>query len=283
MRNVRALFNYHLTPAGIIAVCCCLLLLSACHPTKKIVDTPHPVKLKGNNVIEMFDSLTVHQFDFEWLTAKAEVEFTDRENNPETFDVNIRVRKDSVIWISVTPLLGIEAVRVLITPDSMKIMNRLRKTYTARGFDFLNDMLKARINFEIMQAVLVGNYFPYQKNEKLKSVYEDSTFMILSTLNKRQTKRIMEEKDPTKPIIQDFWIDDYYRINKSKITDDRLERTLQAEYSDFIDVDQKRFPLILQVTVTASAPLRIKVKYTKVVSGEAQSLPFTVPEKYERK
>ena len=280
---MRALFNYYFTTAGIIAACSCLLLLSSCHPTKKIVDTPHPVKLKGNNVIELFDSLTVHQFDFQWLTAKAEVEFTDRENNPETFDVNIRVRKDSVIWISVTPLLGIEAVRVLITPDSMKIMNRLRKTYTARGFDFLDDMLKARINFEIMQAVLVGNYFPYQKNEKLKSVYEDSTFVILSTLNKRQTKRIMEEKDPTKPIIQDFWIDDYYRINKSKITDDRLERTLQAEYSDFMEVDQKRFPLNLLVTVTASAPLRIKVKYTKVVSGEVQSVPFTVPEKYERK
>lgn len=266
-----------------MAACCCLLLLSSCHPTKKIVDTPHPVKLKGNNVIELFDSLTAHQFDFEWLTAKAEVEFTDRENNPETFDVNIRVRKDSVIWISVTPLLGIEAVRVLITPDSMKIMNRLRKTYTARGFDFLNDMLKARINFEIMQAVLVGNYFPYLKNEKLKSVYDDSTFVILSTLNKRQTKRIMEEKDPTKPIIQDFWIDDYYRINRSKITDDRLNRILEAAYNDFFEVDQKRFPQNLVVTVTASAPLKIKVKYTKVVSGEAQSLPFTVPEKYERK
>ena len=259
------------------------LLFASCHPTKKIVDTPHPVKLKGSNVIETFDSLLAHQFDFEWLTAKAEVEYTDRENNPESFDVNIRVRKDSVIWISVTPLLGIEAVRVLITPDSMKIMNRLRKTYTARDLSFLDDMLKAHINFEIMQAVLIGNYFPYLKNEKLKSMYDDSTFVILSTLNKRQTKRIMEEKDPTKPIIQDFWIDDYYKINKSKISDDRQNRTLQAEYSDFSDVDQKRFPHTIIVTVMTASPLRIKVKYSKVVSGEHQTLPFTVPEKYEHK
>jgi hypothetical protein len=260
-----------------------LLLIAACHPTRKVVDTPHPVKLKGSNVIELFDSLQANQFDFDWLTAKAEVEYTDRENNPETFDVNIRVRKDSAIWLSVTPLLGIEAVRVLITPDSMKIMNRLRKTYTARDLSFLDDLLKARINFEIMQAVLVGNYFPYLKNEKLKSVYDDSTFVILSTLNKRQTKRILEEKDPTKPIIQDFWIDDYYKINKSKITDDRQNRTLQAEYRDFSEVSEKRFPNNIVVTVTASSPLRIKVKYTKVNSGEQQSMPFSVPEKYEKK
>ena len=277
MHELRSLFRNSWIPVIL------LLIAASCHPTKKVVETPHPVKLKGNNVIELFDSLLAHQFDFEWLSAKADVDYTDQDNNSESFDVNIRVKKDSVIWISVTPLLGIEAIRVLITPDSMKIMNRLRKTYTARDFSFLDGLLKAHINFEIMQAVLVGNYFPYQKNEKLKSVYDDSTFIILSTLNKHQTKRIMEEKDPTKPIIQDFWIDDYYRINKSKITDDRLNRTLQAEYSDFFEVGEKRFPQDLTVTVTASSPLKIKVKYNKVTSGEAQSLPFTVPDKYERK
>jgi len=274
---VKLFFQYSLVS------CFAILLFASCHPTKKIIDTPHPLKLKGANVITLFDSLQAHQFDFEWLSAKAEVEYTDRENSPESFDVNIRVKKDSVIWISVTPLLGIEAVRVVITPDSMKIMNRLRKTYTARDLSFLDDMLKTHINFEIMQAVLVGNYFPYLKNEKLKSVYEDSTFVILSTLNKRQTKRIMEEKDPTKPIIQDFWIDDYYKINKSKITDDRLNRTLQAEYSNFSDVGQMRFPQTILVSVLTTSPLRIRVKYSKVVSGEPQSTPFTVPEKYERK
>ena len=277
MREASIFFRYSLYTVFLS------ILFISCHPTKKISETPHPVKLKGNNVIEIFDSLLAHQFDFEWLSAKAEVEYTAQDKSPETFDVNIRVRKDSVIWISVTPLLGIEAVRVLITPDSMKIMNRLRKTYTARDLSFLDDMLKAHINFEIMQAVLVGNYFPYLKNEKLKSVYDDSTFVILSTLNKRQTKRILEEKDPTKPIIQDFWIDDYYRINRSKITDDRLDRTLQAEYSDFFEVDQKRFPHNLLVSVHSSAPLRISVKYTKVQSGEVESVPFSVPEKYDRK
>lgn len=260
-----------------------IFLAASCHPVKKIVDTPHPVKLKGANVIEVFDSLLTHQFDFEWLSMKADVEYTDRENNPETFDVNIRVKKDSVIWISVTPLLGIEVARVLITPDSMKIMNRLRKTYTARDLGFLDDLLKSHVNFEIMQAVLVGNYFPYLKNEKLKSLYDDSTFVILSTLNKRQTRRIMEEKDPTKPIIQDFWIDDYYKINRSRITDDRLNRTLEAQYSEFAEVGEMRFPYNLLVTVMTSSPLRIRVKYTKVVSGEPQTIPFNVPEKYEWK
>ena len=258
------------------------LLLAACHPAKKIVETPHPVKLKGASVIQLFDSLMSHQFEFDWLTAKAEVEYTTREKESQSFDVNIRVRKDSAIWISITPLLGLEAVRVLITPDSMKVLNRLHKTYLAQPLDFLDDMLKAHINFEIMQAVMVGNYFSYQVNEKLKSVYDDSAFVILSTLNKHQTKRVLEEKDPTKPVTQDFWLDGYYKINKSKITDDKLNRTLEAEYSNFQPVNDNLFPYQILVTVMASAPLKIKVEYSKIAVGEVQTLPFNIPDKYER-
>jgi hypothetical protein len=165
----------------------------------------------------------------------------------------------------------------------MKVLNRIRKTYTAKGFGFLDDLLKARINFEIMQAVLTGNYFSYQKNEKLKSVYDDSTFVILSTLNKRQTKRILEERDPATPIIQDFWIDSYYKINRSRITDDRLNRTLEADYTSFSEVNNKRFPFEILVNAITASPLKIHVKYSKVAVNEASTLPFSIPERYDWK
>ena len=201
-----------------------LVFLFSCKTTRKIVDTPPaPVKLKGEEVITVFDSVMARQFYFEWLTAKATVDYTDKSGETTTFDVNLRVRKDSAIWISITPLLGIEAARVLINRDSLMILDRVHRTFSARDYNYLEDMLKTGINYDMIQAVIVGNYFPYLKNEKLKSMYEDEPYIILSTLNKRQSKRVQEEKDPTKPIIQDFWIDGNYRIAKSKITDDKKE------------------------------------------------------------
>src|SRR3954465_14036532 len=132
--------------------CALCIFLLACHTSKKIVKAPIPVKLKGQEVIAVFDSLTAHQFNYTWLVGKAEVEYADSGKSSETFDINVRMRKDSAIWLSVTPLLGIEAVRVLITPDSMRILDRLHKTYMSRDFAFLEDMLKTKLNFEIMQA-----------------------------------------------------------------------------------------------------------------------------------
>jgi hypothetical protein len=255
----------------------------SCRTTKKVTETPLPVKLKGDNVIELFDSMTAHHFDFNWLSAKADVEYTDRNNETSSFDINLRMRKDSAIWISITPLLGIEVARVLVTTDSIRIMDRLGKTYIPRDFSFLEDLLKTKINFEIMQAVIIGNYFPYLKNEKLKSVYEDSTFLILSTLSKRKVKRVMEDKDPNSPVVQDFWIDSNFKIRRAKITDDKLNRTLEADYTHYFIVNEKRFPGDILVNVTASSPLKIKVHYTKVAVEEALTIPFTIPEKYERK
>jgi hypothetical protein len=258
-------------------------IVISCRTTKKVTEAPLPVKLKSDTVIAVFDSVMHHQFDFKWLSAKADVEYIDKNNESTSFDINLRMRKDSAIWISITPLLGIEVARVLVTPDSMRIIDRLNKTYMSRDFSFLDSMLKTKMNFEIMQAVIVGNYFPYLKNEKLKSVYEDSTFLILSTLSKHKAKRVMEDKDPNKPIIQDFWIDSNYKINRSKITDEKLNRTLQADYSHYFFVNEKLFPQTISVDVNATSPLKIKVQYSKVATNDSLTMPFTVPEKYERK
>ena len=41
----------------------------------------------------------------------------------------LRIQSDSLIWLTFSPALGIEAARVLLTNDSVKFINRLNKTY----------------------------------------------------------------------------------------------------------------------------------------------------------
>ncbi len=258
------------------------LLSSSCKTSKQIVVSA-PLKLRGDDVIQVFDSVMVHQFTFEWLALKASVEYTGSNNESESFDVNLRVRKDSAIWISITPLLGIEAARVLVTRDSMQILDRVHKTYSVYNYDYLDSLLKTRLNFEIIQAIIIGNYFPYLKNEKLKSVYEDDSTTILSTLNKRKLKRALEDKDPNKPVIQDFWINGNYRIMKSRIQDDKLNRSLEATYSNFTETTSGLIPNKILVTVVSSKPSTILVEYSKITVDAPSTLPFSVPEKYERK
>lgn len=268
---------------AVVALFALMLAGTSCKSTRKAVAAPPPVTTKNSVVNELVDSMMASQFDFGWLSAKAQVDYTDKTGETNSFDINLRIRKDSVIWLSITPLLGIEAARVLITPDSISMLDRVHKEYKVLRYDYLEEMLHTGIGFSMIQAVVVGNYFSYERADKLRSYYEEQPYGILSTLNRRQAKRAMEEKDPSTPVIQDFWIDGNYRIVRSKITDDRLDRWVEASYSDFIAVNQRLFPQNIVVTFFAASPVIMKVSYSKVVGEETLALPFTIPEKYERK
>lgn len=262
-----------------------ILLSSSCRTTRPAAPAAPvpPVKVKGEEVNAVFDSVINRQFDFTWLSAKAQVDYTDKSGETNSFDINLRLRKDSAIWISITPLLGIEAARVLINRDSVVLLDRVHKVWKVRDYGYLAEMLRTDVSFEMIQAVLIGNYFTYQKNEKIRSLYEEEPYSILSTLNKRQAKRAMEEKDPSTPEIQDFWIDGNYRIVKARVTDTRLDRWMEATYSNYTEINRSLFPQNIVVTFFASTPVIMKVSYTKVTPEEILTMPFTVPEKYERK
>jgi hypothetical protein len=262
---------------------CLLFIFSSCR-TKKVIESPNAtVKLKGADVIQVFDSVKAREFDYNYLSAKASVSYTDKSGETNSFDVNIRMNRDSAIWISITPLLGIEVARVLIRPDSILILDRLHKTAMRRDYVYFEEWLKANVNYEMIQSVIVGNYFQYQEKEKIKSLYDEQPFLILSTLNKRRARRAAEEMDPNKPIIQDFWIDGNYRIAKSRISDDKKQRNIEATYSNFTEVDGKLFPNNIVVTVSAASPTIIKVDYSKIESADTLQMPFSVPAKYEEK
>jgi hypothetical protein len=130
---------------------------------------------------------------------------------------------------------------------------------------------------------MIGNYFQYQEKEKLRSVYEEEPFIILSTLNKRQARRAAEEKDPNKPMVQDFWIDGNYRIARSRITDEKKDRYVEASYKKFSEIDGTLFPNNIVVTIASTTPAIINVAYSKVVSEDTLQMPFSVPEKYVAK
>jgi hypothetical protein len=260
------------------------LIFSSCKTSKKVVESPSAmVKLKGEEVIQIFDSVKSREFNFKFLSSKANVTYTDKSGESNNFDINLRIRRDSAIWISITPLLGIEVARVLITHDNVTVIDRLHKNYLKRDYAYFEELLKTNVNYDMIQAVIVGNYFQYLEKEKLRSLYEEEPYIILSTLNKRQARRAAEEKDPNQPLIQDFWIDGNYRIAKSRITDEKKDRWVEATYKNFTDVNGYLFPNNFIVTITSTTPTIIKVDYSKVENADTLQMPFSIPEKYEAK
>ena len=270
-----------------LIVCSVIFLLSlqSCK-TRKVAQLPTGESVKpmsGESVEDLLNKLDQHSFKPEWMNAKASVTVVD--NGSETsFDINLRIHKDSVIWISASPLLGIEVARAMITPDSVKVLDRLHGKYQSSSFDYINKLLEMKVNFEIVQALLTGNFFAYKRNEnKFNSVYLEDKYYILSSLNKHKLKRELEEKDPNKPVIQDCYISpDLFRILTMSVEDQKIHKTLLSNYSDFRQTDGGLFPFKSTTHIAAEKVFDITIEYGKVVTGEPQEFPFTIPQRYEK-
>jgi hypothetical protein len=268
-----------------LSVVAVFLLLSACKTQQKAA-APVVAEIKpmvNKSVQELQDKLDSASFNLDYLTAKAAVVLIE-DSNEVSFNISYRSKKDSVIWISVSPLLGIEVARLMITADSVKMLDKIHNKYEVTSFESINKMLQMKVNFEIVQALLYGNFFAYKKNEnRFNSVYLEDKFYILSSLNKNKLKRSLEEKDLNKPVIQDVYVNDTtYRIDRVQVEDQRINKILNTEYSDFRLTDGGLFPFKSKTNIKAEKNIEIRIEYSKVVKAESLDFPFNIPNNYER-
>ncbi len=135
---------------------------------------------------------------FEWLTSNLDIQ---AEGNGMAFNDlsgQIRMRKDSLVWINVTATMGIEAMRAKVSNDSVWILNRLEKTYLAEPLDSLSAQLGMPLSLPLVQTLLLDN------NEGLPPVENQTvllkTFVMGNLSAKMQYKNIKLDEKTTFPL-----------------------------------------------------------------------------------
>ncbi|HPT09445.1 MAG TPA: DUF4292 domain-containing protein, partial [Bacteroidales bacterium] len=116
---MKGLMSKSSVMSGIIPLILLLFLFQGCNPTRKVMVAP----IREEGVDYIFSKLKENELKYEWFSAKFSAEYHNNGKD-NSFNGQIRVRKDSLIWITLTPMLGIEAVRLMISQDSVKLMNR---------------------------------------------------------------------------------------------------------------------------------------------------------------
>jgi hypothetical protein len=256
-----------------------LYIIIGCNPQRRIIKEP----IKDKKADYLFEQLKKNEFLFEWLNVKfsATVKINKTENS---FSGTMRIRKDSIIWVSLTPALGIEAARAVITKDSIKLLNRLETTYFADDFDYLNELLKADLDFDMLQSLLIGNDFSFYENNVFKATV-DGMLYKLSTVNRMKLKKyIKSSADSLSLLTQDIWLDpETFKITKVHLKELKVNHKLEAEYSDFSKVDSLLFPFKLSFDASSDKEkIEILIDVSKVNTTGPLEFPFNVSSKYER-
>src|SRR5690606_39018424 len=86
------------------------------------------------------------------------------DNKSFNATLNIRIKSKETVWISANAFLGIEAARIMITPERIQVLNRLQSTYIDRPFSYIYEFAGAEITFEDLENLFVGNLPAFYNN-----------------------------------------------------------------------------------------------------------------------
>mgnify|MGYP000888370455 FL=1 len=126
-----------------------IFLSVSCNPTRKIIR--EPLKEQGNEFL--LQNLKENELHYDYLSARFNATFKQDKHNTQITG-QIRIKRDSAIWISVSPLMGIEMARFLITNDSIRYLNRMENTYMLNSFDYINRLINSTLDFDMLQSKL---------------------------------------------------------------------------------------------------------------------------------
>jgi len=256
-----------------------VVLLSACSTHRKAIKTP----LKQLGVSYLIDKLDSNQLKYNNISSKFSASYT-LGSKTTSFKGTIRIKKDSMIWLSIAPALGIELFRVQLTPDSVKFLNRLESSYFAGSFNYLNQLVNANINYQILQSVLLGNDFSTHDPSLYKAGLDNKQYKLSSIEKYRNNRGIIDSLGFN--LVQHIWLNpETFKISKHLIKEKKQkdkQKKIEVLYDDFKEINEQIYPRSILFTIVSKAAkdIELSVNYTKTNLDQAIRFPFRIPSKY---
>lgn len=240
--------------------------------------------LEGKKTEYLLNQLRINEFQFKTISSKAEFNLF-QDDKKTSFKASIRMRKDSAIWISITPALGIEMARVLITKDTVKVINRLAKEYFIGDYNYINKKFNVDLVFDDIQSVLLGNSIPFEEDEKLKFAIDNEMY-YLGNLKKRKARKADEKPikiERKKEEVVSLWLDESnFKIKKFLLSDLTADRFIKGNYSDYMDIEGQLIPKNLKFDIQSKEPAKLNITYSRVSLNKPLTFSFKISSKYVR-
>lgn len=254
-------------------------LLSSCSKKDSVVLSTR--EIKHLTIETIYDTISDNYLKYSTLSAKF-----DLSSSLLSMDAGgtIRIKKDSVIWISVVPMLGIEAARFQFTQDSIKFINRLKKEYFYGDYEYLKSLIGFKLDFNAIQALILNEIMlidtARHPNEfTLDKTRKDNNFALIGFLDREVNKR---KGIPTS-------LNHIFTINKSNLRPSRIEifdypndREISIQYSDYMLIDSAYFPKIISIEANQKEKIvSLKLTFSKVKINISQDYIFSLPDNYK--
>lgn len=289
-----------------------ILTLVSCNNAKRIAEGKPLRQRDPSAIMKQSDKASLQ---WEWLGLKLDAD-VNTNGKKDSFTLNVRMHRDSAIWISLTPALGVEAARILMTEDSVKMISKVPLNKFVYEGDYKDFQKSIGVPFDYydMEELFTGmplgldpyfdrflshvdgneyaliERFPRKISKLLGGLTErdlamapDSSLNIL--MDNRRANRVINRANEEDLLIKRYWFDGItYHPTRDLFND--LNSGLTVQIIRTGDEEHRQGYLPSETTIKAygkdvDIEAKIEVKRSRV--DREYDLPFDPPEDYERR
>jgi len=230
-----------------------------------------PTETKADALSTKLDSARFEPAQF-GMKARAVLMQGDRETR---FRIEIRIERGRRIWVNVSdPVLGISVARLLLSPDSAAMYNRLDKTYLAGSPEALSRSLGLRFSYREIEDLLLVN-LPFSKSKQAWLEGPDGNWALDST---RSKTRVLESGLVWKNARVDATL---LRPLNLGFALQQPPVALDCSFSKETVPGDRRFPLKIEYRMGLPYRTALGLEIEEVETRVA-GFPFAIPEGYRR-
>ncbi len=248
-----------------------IILSVSCKSKKKLTQTTDTKStIEGKSTLAHTDAalkqIKQNKNDYTYLKADASAAYNDGKNAYD-LDVELVCEKDKYIWMKVTALFGIEAARIMITPEKIELLDRLNRKHILANFSYLKSFTDIPLTFIQLQNLIVGNaLFDVDVNQ---TIVENMGVEMLVNYMFNQNKQ------------SNIYNTTNYKNRLSLVNDTLKNQSLQIDYSDFVVNGTNAFPANISINIKSEKNVACQFKLSNFAFDKKGEVQFSVPKSYQ--
>lgn len=244
----------------------------------------HHKKIKNEENQELkntLKSIKLNELKFNTFYSTFSGKFENNDNKVPLKGI-LKIKRDTFILISVRPFMGIEIAKILLTPDSIKIIDKIKKQYIATDYNYIKNKFSHDLDFRIIQSILINKYFEYPKNKKIS----DYTMTLMMQKNNPEKyfdfTNIFEfnRKKAKHSLI--FTQNNFKLVTNNFSTFDNLIN-INISYSEFNEIENSKFPKKIEIKLSENKiKNNILITYKNILINKRLNSNFVIPNNYKK-
>ncbi|MBA3829498.1 MAG: DUF4292 domain-containing protein [Taibaiella sp.] len=236
-------------------------------------DTTHPVTTQPipdaarQALIAGLTPLWKKTIDFNTFSGKVKMHYIGQGQNVD-FTAHIRIKKDNIIWITVTALEGIvQVARVYVTPDSFKLVNFIKNEATVIPITEAAKFLPIAVTFANLQNFLMGDALV--KEGTITDASTTSDVFLIQVATGNYTQHITYNK-----------ADSTMRSAQVSTPGSSGLQGLTT-FSNYAATDALKFSTDREVNIhNAGQVYELEMSFKSATFNQPQDYPFSIPHGY---